>query len=138
MQWGIFLFFGLFCVAGTLFVYFLFPETKGIPIEDVPNIFKRHWYWKRFVTDESSDAKPRTETELAVSSRNLETPQWVDDKETANQGLVSMWEPKSDDLAAHGQENGQESEQASGNGRLMNGLDTSTSCSHLYHDVDLD
>ena len=132
LQWGIFLFFGLFCVAGTLFVVFLFPETKGIPIEEVPNIFKRHWYWKRFV--QSPDAKPAVETELAVSSRTLETPQWVDDRETANQGLVSIWEPKSDDLAAHGHENGH----ANGDARLMNGLDNSTSRSHLYHDVDLD
>ena len=138
LQWGIFLFFGLFCVAGTLFVYFLFPETKGIPIEEVPNIFKRHWYWKRFVLDEpGSEGKSTGETEMTVSGRPLETPQWVDEKESASQGLVSIWEPKSDDLAAHGSEHGH----TNGNGHLMNGLENSTSRSHLnsnvYQDVDL-
>lgn len=137
-KWGIFLFFGLFCVAGTLFVYFLFPETKGIPIEEVPNIFKRHWYWKRFVLDEpGSEGKSTGETEMTVSGRPLETPQWVDEKESASQGLVSIWEPKSDDLAAHGSEHGH----TNGNGHLMNGLENSTSRSHLnsnvYQDVDL-
>ena len=138
LQWGIFLFFGLFCVAGTLFVYFLFPETKGIPIEEVPNIFKRHWYWKRFVLDPvDAHGKTVNETEMATSERPLETPQWVDDKETASQGLVSIWEPKSDDFAAHSSENGHTTD----NGRLMNGLENSTSRSHLrdngYQDVDL-
>ncbi len=125
-------------MAGTLFVYFLFPETKGIPIEEVPNIFKRHWYWKRFVLDPpGADGKPGGETEMAVSERPLETPQWVDDKDTASQNLVSIWEPKSDDLAAHGSPNGHTDDDR----RLMNGLDNSTSRSHLrdngYQDVDL-
>ena len=124
-------------MAGTLFVYFLFPETKGIPIEEVPNIFKRHWYWKRFVLDSTgANGKPVAETEMA-SGRPLEAPQWVDDKETASQGLVSIWEPKSDDLAAHDAAN----RHANGNGRLMNGFENSTSRSHLtsndYQDVDL-
>ena len=31
----------------TVSVYLLFPETKGMPIEDCPYVFKHHWYWKR-------------------------------------------------------------------------------------------
>ena len=125
-------------MAGTLFVYFLFPETKGIPIEEVPNIFKRHWYWKRFVLDEpGANGKPVAETEMVDSSQVVEAPQWVDDRENAKQGLVSVWEPKSDDLAAHTSE----PPSIDGNARCTNGLESSTSRTHLrdngYQEVDL-
>lgn len=127
-KWGIFLFFGIFTVAGTLFVYFLFPETKGIPIEEVPNIFKRHWYWRRFVVDlpggESSKALG-AETELArTSANNTETPIWVQqDGDSVSQGLVSIWEPKSDEVYSH----------VNGERGLMHGHESSTSPSYLHN-----
>ena len=48
LQWGIFLFFGGMIFLGTTMVYFLYPETKGLAMEDAPNVFKDHWYWKRY------------------------------------------------------------------------------------------
>lgn len=115
-------------MAGTLFVYFLFPETKGIPIEEVPNIFKRHWYWRRFVVDlpggESSKALG-AETELArTSANNTETPIWVQqDGDSVSQGLVSIWEPKSDEVYSH----------VNGERGLMHGHESSTSPSYLHN-----
>lgn len=31
----------------TLFTYFFIPETKGLLIEDVHEVFAAHWFWKR-------------------------------------------------------------------------------------------
>lgn len=127
VQWGIFLFFGIFTVAGTLFVYFLFPETKGIPIEEVPNVFKRHWYWRRFVVDmpggESSKALGAGIELARTSAGNTETPIWVQHEgESVSQGLVSIWEPKSDDVVHN-----------NGGRGLMDGHENSTSPSYLHN-----
>jgi len=27
------------------------PETKGIPIEEMGQVWRSHWYWSRFVED---------------------------------------------------------------------------------------
>ncbi|KAJ7517511.1 hypothetical protein O6H91_21G027000 [Diphasiastrum complanatum] len=54
-KYGIFLFFAGFVVIMTIFVYFLVPETKGIPIEEMVFVWRKHWLWKRFVP--ASDAK---------------------------------------------------------------------------------
>lgn len=48
LRWGIFLFFAGCIFFMTVFVYFLYPETKGLAIEDAPKIFKKHWFWKRY------------------------------------------------------------------------------------------
>ena len=32
----------------TVVVYFLYPETKGLAIEDTPKVFKKHWFWKHY------------------------------------------------------------------------------------------
>jgi len=47
VQWGVFVLFACCVFLMTLSVYLLFPETKGVPIEDCPYVFKKHWYWKR-------------------------------------------------------------------------------------------
>jgi sugar porter (SP) family MFS transporter len=47
MQWGVFLFFAGCVVLMMLWVIFLLPETKGLPIEDVFRLFQRHWFWSR-------------------------------------------------------------------------------------------
>ncbi|KAG6548939.1 hypothetical protein Mapa_009707 [Marchantia paleacea] len=63
MRWGTFFFF-----AGTLFIMvsfttFLVPETKGVPLEDMKQIWSRHWYWKKFVPKEDVD------TNMSISSK---------------------------------------------------------------------
>ncbi|KAG8381557.1 hypothetical protein BUALT_Bualt06G0134000 [Buddleja alternifolia] len=47
----IFFFFGAWVALMTVFVYFLLPETKDVPIEKMDKIWKNHWFWKRFVDD---------------------------------------------------------------------------------------
>ncbi|KAA3456866.1 hexose carrier protein HEX6-like isoform X1 [Gossypium australe] len=55
MKAGIFFFFGGWVALMTLFIYFFLPETKNVPIEKVEQLWKEHWFWKRFVGDEVDD-----------------------------------------------------------------------------------
>lgn len=48
-KFGIFLFFAGWITVMTVFVYVFLPETKGVPIESLREVWARHWYWKRFV-----------------------------------------------------------------------------------------
>ncbi|KAL5727065.1 Sugar transport protein mst3 [Ranunculus cassubicifolius] len=45
------LFFGfvVFVLAMTIFIFLLFPETKGIPIEGMYEVWERHWFWRKYV-----------------------------------------------------------------------------------------
>ncbi|KAF3451573.1 hypothetical protein FNV43_RR07668 [Rhamnella rubrinervis] len=52
MKFGLFLFFAFFVVVMSIFVFFFLPETKGIPIEEMGEVWKSHWYWSRFVSAE--------------------------------------------------------------------------------------
>ncbi|XXG64162.1 hypothetical protein AAC387_Pa05g2189 [Persea americana] len=56
---GIFFFFAAWILIMALFVIFLLPETKGIPIDEMgERAWKTHWYWKRYMGDEEvSDTK---------------------------------------------------------------------------------
>ncbi|KAL4363113.1 hypothetical protein GQ457_04G014430 [Hibiscus cannabinus] len=55
MKAGIFFFFGAWVAVMTTFVYFLLPETKNIPMEKVEQLWKEHWFWRRFVGDQVDD-----------------------------------------------------------------------------------
>ncbi|CAI0377870.1 unnamed protein product [Linum tenue] len=46
---GIFFFFGGWVVVMTVFVYLLLPETKGLPIEKMGDVWREHWFWNRVV-----------------------------------------------------------------------------------------
>ncbi|KAL8488498.1 hypothetical protein ACS0TY_024686 [Phlomoides rotata] len=48
-KFGIFLFFAGWITIMTIFVYLFLPETKGVPIEEMIFLWKKHWFWKRFV-----------------------------------------------------------------------------------------
>ena len=49
-KFGIFLFFSGWVFIMSVFVLFLLPETKNIPIEEMTErVWKRHWLWKRFM-----------------------------------------------------------------------------------------
>ncbi|KAF8391429.1 hypothetical protein HHK36_023734 [Tetracentron sinense] len=52
LKFGLFIFFACFVVAMTVFVYYLLPETKNVPIEEMSNVWKQHWYWGKFIPDE--------------------------------------------------------------------------------------
>lgn len=51
-QFGIFLFFAAWTAVMTIFVLLFLPETKGIPIEEMSFMWKRHWFWKRILIAE--------------------------------------------------------------------------------------
>lgn len=51
LKYGIFLLFaGLIFIMST-FIYFLLPETKQVPIEEVYLLWQSHWFWKKIVLD---------------------------------------------------------------------------------------
>ncbi|CAL9089791.1 unnamed protein product, partial [Musa textilis] len=49
---GLFHLFAAFVVVMTLFVVFLVPETKGVPIEEMTLVWKKHWFWKKYILDD--------------------------------------------------------------------------------------
>lgn len=52
-KYGIFLFFSGWVFIMSLFVVFLLPETKGVPIEEMTDrVWKQHWFWKRYMNDD--------------------------------------------------------------------------------------
>lgn len=54
MKFGLFIFFAFFVVVMTFFVYFMLPETKGIPIEEMGKVWKAHPYWSKFVDNDDN------------------------------------------------------------------------------------
>ena len=39
MGYGTFIFFGLMCLIGAVFIYFVVPETKGLTLEEMDEVF---------------------------------------------------------------------------------------------------
>ncbi|XP_068469930.1 sugar carrier protein C-like [Phaseolus vulgaris] len=52
MKFGLFIFFAFFVVVMTFFIFFFLPETKGIPIEEMGQVWRAHPFWSRFVEHE--------------------------------------------------------------------------------------
>lgn len=46
-KFGIFFFFAGWITIMTIFVYLFLLETKGIPIEEMSFMWRKHWFWKR-------------------------------------------------------------------------------------------
>lgn len=60
MKAGIFFFFAAWIVVMATFVIFLLPETKNVPIDEMTErVWKKHWYWKRFVDHGENQNKTR-------------------------------------------------------------------------------
>ncbi|XP_022756452.1 sugar transport protein 14-like [Durio zibethinus] len=49
LKYGIFLLFAGLIFIMSSFIYFLLPETKQVPIEEVYLLWKDHWFWKKYV-----------------------------------------------------------------------------------------
>ncbi|XP_014517251.1 sugar transport protein 1-like [Vigna radiata var. radiata] len=49
MKYGLFIFFAIFVILMSLFIYYFLPETKGVPIEEMHVVWQSHPYWKKFV-----------------------------------------------------------------------------------------
>ncbi|KAK7259754.1 hypothetical protein RIF29_25367 [Crotalaria pallida] len=54
---GTFFFFGGWVVVMTVFVYYLLPETKNVPIEQMERVWREHRFWKMIVGDKSEIRK---------------------------------------------------------------------------------
>ncbi|XP_043710290.1 sugar carrier protein C-like [Telopea speciosissima] len=52
LKFGLFLFFAAWVFIMTIFIYILLPETKGVPIEEMSRVWKKHWYWGQYIPDE--------------------------------------------------------------------------------------
>ncbi|KAL5721337.1 Zinc finger protein stp4 [Ranunculus cassubicifolius] len=61
MKFGLFFFFAGFVLLMTVFIYFFLPETKNVPIEEMNSVWKKHWYWGRFIPDEAVIGDKSTE-----------------------------------------------------------------------------
>jgi MFS family permease len=64
-EWAVFLFFAGFVVLMTLFVFFLLPETKGIPIERVQAKFAKHRLWSRLMGPAAAEIIARDKEQIA-------------------------------------------------------------------------
>lgn len=60
-KYGLFIFFAFFVLLMTIFIIVWFPETKGIPIEEMAEIWKNHPRWKKYVTEGNQDGGAKVE-----------------------------------------------------------------------------
>uniref|UniRef100_A0A0E0B2Y5 Major facilitator superfamily (MFS) profile domain-containing protein n=2 Tax=Oryza glumipatula TaxID=40148 RepID=A0A0E0B2Y5_9ORYZ len=51
LKFGIFLFFAGWITVMTVFVHVFLPETKGVPIEEMVLLWRKHWFWKKVMPD---------------------------------------------------------------------------------------
>lgn len=50
MKFGLFFLFGGFVIIMTIFIAFLLPETKNVPVEEMSILWTSHWFWKKIVS----------------------------------------------------------------------------------------
>ncbi|GAV86367.1 Sugar_tr domain-containing protein [Cephalotus follicularis] len=55
LRYGIFLVFAGLIFIMSSFIFFLLPETKQVPIEEVYLLWQSHWFWKKIVGDGHGD-----------------------------------------------------------------------------------
>ncbi|XP_068646122.1 sugar transport protein 10-like [Aristolochia californica] len=58
LKFGLFYFFGGFVVIATIFIYFFLPETKNVPIEEMSRVWKKHWFWSKYIPDDAGIQMP--------------------------------------------------------------------------------
>ena len=49
LKFGAFLFHGTWIVVMTLFIMFFLPETKGLHLDSIYDLWCKHWYWRYYV-----------------------------------------------------------------------------------------
>lgn len=54
LKYGIFLLFAGLIFIMSCFIFFLLPETKQVPIEEIHLLWQNHWFWKRYCEPEKS------------------------------------------------------------------------------------
>ncbi|KAK4264112.1 hypothetical protein QN277_029446 [Acacia crassicarpa] len=60
LKFGLFIFFAFFVLVMTMFVYFLLPETKAIPIEEMTRVWRTHSFWSKFVSQDDDGIQMHT------------------------------------------------------------------------------
>lgn len=73
LRWGLFILFACFCGLAVITVYFFYPETKGLPLEDAPNVFKHHWFWRRFSQLQPTVYRQKDQQLLHISPSALDS-----------------------------------------------------------------
>lgn len=53
-KYGAFLFYGGWILLMTVFIVIFMPETKGIPVDSMYQVWEKHWFWRRFTKPTST------------------------------------------------------------------------------------
>ena len=49
MEYGTYIFFAFWVFCMTIYVIFFLPETKGVPIEEMGILWRKHWFWSKVI-----------------------------------------------------------------------------------------
>ena len=93
LEWRVYIFFSAFCLLGIAFTMAFIPETKGLGIEDVYFLFTKHWFWKRFFTEEQQAVVVLD----ARASDSLQVPGLKASVMLSRQITSMSWIPRIDD-----------------------------------------
>ncbi|KAJ8509644.1 hypothetical protein OPV22_000085 [Ensete ventricosum] len=52
LKFGLFYVFAGWVAIMTAFIAFFLPETKSVPIEEMVLVWRKHWFWSKFISDE--------------------------------------------------------------------------------------
>ncbi|GAY47426.1 hypothetical protein CUMW_104480, partial [Citrus unshiu] len=69
---GVFFFFGGWLTVMTTFVHFFLPETKNVPIELMDEVWREHWFWRKFFDDVGEESKIQGAIHLKYFQRKSE------------------------------------------------------------------
>ncbi|RYR06044.1 hypothetical protein Ahy_B06g085848 isoform C [Arachis hypogaea] len=50
-KFGLFFFFAAWVLVMTIFIAFLLPETKNVPVEEMHYVWKSHWFWNKYMPE---------------------------------------------------------------------------------------
>lgn len=64
LKFGLFYFFAGWVAVMTAFVYWFLPETKNVPLEEMARVWRAHWFWGRFVSDDAVSGSGGGDVEL--------------------------------------------------------------------------
>ncbi|CAJ2655636.1 unnamed protein product [Trifolium pratense] len=65
LKFGLFFFFAGFVLIMTIFIALFMPETNKVAIEEMNNVWKSHWFWRKFVANTGNDHKGMREIPMA-------------------------------------------------------------------------
>jgi sugar porter (SP) family MFS transporter len=77
LKFGTFFLFGGWVCVMTLLVYFFLPETKQLPMEQMEQVWRSHWFWKRIVDadageeEEQGQRRPRRGEAAAAAAGTI-------------------------------------------------------------------